>query len=144
MKKIILLFLLLFIAAVPNVANAHLTPEQRKEYREFKMKYLAQEMGIKEDVRQKFYETYNQLSDERRVIRHQIRDIDKKIKENSATEEDYTKLNNLRDQEAEIDKKYDSRFATFLSGKEIFKMKEAEKTFRNKLQEMKSKRNKKR
>lgn len=144
MKKTIILFFLLLIAALPEVANAHLTPEQRKEYREFKMKYLAQEMGIKEDARQKFYETYNQLSDERRVIRHQIRDLDKKIKDNTASEEDYTMLNKLRDQEGEIEKKFDAKFATFLSGKEIFKMKEAEKTFRAKLQEMKSKKNKKR
>ena len=143
MKKLYFILLLIFLTGVPLTAHGHLTPEQRKEYREYKMKFLAQEMGIKDEVRNKFFEVYNQLSDERQSVRREIHEINKKIKENKATEEDYSTLNRLRDQDAEIDKKFDARFATFLSVKEIFKMKEAENTFRKKLHEMKAKKDKK-
>lgn len=146
MKKIYLLFLLLIFTLVPVVAQEKggLTPEKRKEYREYKMKFLAQEMGLKSDLRKEFYNVYNQLSDERFPIRKEIREIDKKIKNNTASEQDYASLNRLREQEAEIEKRYDARFSSFLSSKEIFKMKEAENIFRKKLHEvMKKKGNKK-
>lgn len=120
-----------------------LTPEKRKEFREYKMKFLAQEMDLKDDARKKFFEVYNQLSDERHGVRHEIRDIDRRIKEGTASEADYANLNRLKEKEAEIEKKYDSKFSSFLSGKEIYKMKEAENLFRKKLHEMKEKKGKK-
>lgn len=146
MRKFYIILLLVICAAVPAVAQekGHLTPEQRKEFREYKMKFLAQEMEIKDDTKSKFFDLYNQLSDERHKIRHEIKDINRRIKDNTATEADYSRLNKLKDQEAELDKKYDAKFETFLSGKEIFKMKQAENKFRQKLQEMKKKKDKKR
>ena len=144
MRKFYIILLFVISAVIPMAAKGkgHLTPEQRKEFREYKMKFLAQEMDIKDETKSKFFELYNQLSDERHKIRHEIRDIDGKIKENTATEADYSRLNRLKDQEAELEKKYDAKFETFLTGKEIFKMKEAENKFREKLQEMKKKKEK--
>ena len=147
MKKLYLYLLLIFFTVLPAVAHDHghgpLTPEKHKEFREYKMKYLAQEMGLKDDTRNKFFEVYNQLSDERHAIRSQMHTLHHKIKDKTATEEDYSTMNRLRDQDNEIEKKYDAKFSTFLSGKEIFKMKEAENTFRKKLHEMKAKKEKK-
>lgn len=143
MKKLYFILVLLVFAAIPAVAHDKgLSPEKRKEFREYKMKFLAQEMGLKDDARKKFFEVYNQLSDERMDIRREMHAINKKIKENTATDVDYATLTRLKEQDAEIEKKYDGKFAQFLSGKEIFKMKEAENVFRQKLHEMKAKKQK--
>ncbi|MDE6297623.1 MAG: hypothetical protein K2L89_07220, partial [Muribaculaceae bacterium] len=119
-----------------------LSPEKRKEFREYKMKFLAQEMGLKDETSKKFFEVYNQLSDERFDIRREMHIINKKIKSNSAGDADYATLNRLKEQDADIEKKYDAKFSTFLTSKEIFKMKEAENVFRQKLHEMKAKKDK--
>ncbi len=145
MKKFYILFALMLFAVVPIWAHGkgELTPEKRKEFREYKMKFLAHEMGLKNDAKKKFFEIYNQLSDERLDLRREMHEINHKIKENKATDADYATLNKLKEQDAEIEKKYDAKFATFLSSKQIFKMKEAEKVFRQKLHEMKEKKDKK-
>lgn len=141
-----MILILVLLAVIPMTAQekGKLSPEKRKEFREYKMKFLAQEMGLKEETSKKFFELYNQLSDERLDIRMEIHDLNKKIKKGTATDQDYARLNKLKEQDAEIDKKYDAKFATFLSNKEIFKMKEAEEVFRKKLHEMKSKKEKNR
>ncbi|MDE6682560.1 MAG: hypothetical protein K2J87_03955 [Muribaculaceae bacterium] len=146
MKKLYLIIVLAFLAVLPVTAQERgkLTPEKRKEFREYKMKFLAQEMGLKEESRKKFFEVYNQLSDERYDVRSEMHEINHKVKDNTATDKDYATLNRLKEQDAEIDKKYDAKFATFLSSKEIFKMKEAENVFRQKLHEMKAKKGKRR
>lgn len=145
MKKLYMIIVLAILSAIPMAAQdkGGLTPEKRKEYRDYKMKFLAQEMGLKEDVRKKFFEVYNQLSDERLEVRRNMHSINHKIKDNTATDSDYAALNRLKEQDAEIDKKYDAKFAAFLSSKEIFKMKEAENVFRQKLYEMHCKKHKK-
>lgn len=140
-----MILILALLAVLPMTAQekGKLSPEKRKEFREYKMKFLAQEMGLKEEASKKFFEVYNQLSDERLDIRIEIHDLNHKIKDGKATDQDYARLNKLKEQEAEIDKKFDAKFATFLSNKEIFKMKEAEGVFRKKLHEMQSKKKEK-
>lgn len=140
-----MIIVLALLVAIPLGAQERgkLTPEKRKEFREYKMKFLAQEMGLKDDdTRKKFFEVYNQLSDERFDVRREMHEINHKVKDNTATDKDYAALNRLKEQDAEIDKKYDGRFVAFLSSKEIFKMKEAENVFRQKLHEMKAKKSK--
>lgn len=145
MRKIYMIIILALVAAISVSAQekGKISPEKRKEFREYKMKFVAQEMELKDDVRKKFFETYNQLCDERLDIRRDMHDINHKIKNNTATDADYATLNRLKEKEADIEKKYDAKFATFLSNKEIFKMKEAENVFRKKLHEMKAKKGKK-
>lgn len=144
MKKYLFFLLLGLFVCLPMMAQEKrgISPEKRKEFREYKMKFLAQEMGLKDDTRKKFFELYNELSDERVDIRFEIHDINKKIKENIATDADYATLNRLKEQEAAITKKYDAKFASFLTSKEIFKMKQAEEVFRKKLHEMSAKKHK--
>ena len=48
-----------------------------------------------------------------------------------------------KEKDADIDRAYDAKFATFLSQRQIFKMKEAEDKFRAKMNEMKQKKSKK-
>ena len=146
MRKFYLILAFILMAVIPVAAHekGKLSPEKRKEFREYKMKFLAQEMGLKDETRQKFYDLYNQLSDERLDIRMEMHAINHKIKDNTATDQDYATLNRLKEQDAEIEKKYDAKFAAFLTNKEIFKMKEAENVFRQKLHEMKAKKDKRR
>lgn len=146
MKKIYLILVLAILAVIPVSAQERgkITPEQRKEFREYKMKFIAQEMNLQDDNRKQFFEIYNQLSDERLEIREKLHDLNAKVKKGVATDADYAQINRLKEQEAEIDRRYDSKFAAFLSNKEIFKMKEAEKLFHQKLHEMHQKKGKKR
>ena len=139
MKKIYVLFVMAFLMLIPVYAQQRPgggKEDKRKELREYKMKYLAQEMELSGDDQKKFFEVYNQLSDERGAVRREIRVLDRKIRENNATDADYESLNRAKEKFAEIDKRYDSKFSTFLSGKQIFKMKEAEAVFMKKMREL--------
>lgn len=121
----------------------------RKEVHEFKLKYLAQEMGLSSDQEKRFVEIYNQMSQEKRVISKEMRAQKRKLKEDkNLTDADYkaaTKaLADAKEKEVAIDKKYEEKFAKFLSSKQIFKMREAEEKFRAKMHEMRhSNKNKK-
>ena len=50
---------------------------------------------------------------------------------------------NAKEKDAELSKKYDDKFSKFLSPKQLYKMKEAEESFRRKMQEMRRKKSKK-
>ena len=150
MKKAYFLLLLALLACLPAVAQNksgknHET--MRKEFREYKMKVLAQEMELKEDQQKRFFELYKKESDERHSLHHQLRDLNKKVKEGkNVSDEEYDRLNKMlsetKDKDAEIEKKYDAEYSKFLSGKQIFKMKEVEEQFREKLREMRAKKRK--
>lgn len=118
--------------------------EMRKEFREFKIKFIAQEIDLKEDQQKQFAELYDQMSNERMKIFEQTRRLERKVKkESNATEEDYASVSRAiteaKEMDAAIEKKYDAKFSTFLSSKQIFKMKAAEEKFRKKMSEMRHK-----
>ncbi len=118
--------------------------EMRKEFREFKIKFIAQEIDLQEDQQKQFAELYDQMCDERMKIFEQTRRLERKVKkESNATEEDYASvsraLTEAKEKDAAIEKKYDAKFSTFLSSKQIFKMKAAEEKFRKKMSEMRHK-----
>lgn len=141
MKGRLLLLLLAIAFFIPSFAQKHGDKDReakRKEMTEFKLKFIADEMGLKDDQRKQFMEVYGQMESERRAIFHKIKTAEKQIKDNkNATEADYEKANQeiteARDRMAAIDKKYDEKFATFLSKKQIYRMKEAENKFSEKI-----------
>lgn len=115
--------------------------EMLREIQEFKLKYLAQEMGLSEAQKKEFNEIYTQMSMEKGKIFHECHQIEKEMRDNpNLSDEDYAKasekLEAAREKEALIDRVYDGKFATFLSAKQIYKMKQAEKAFLEKLREM--------
>lgn len=153
MKKIIevlgsraLVLSLLFLFAVSSgfaqKNSARKSPEEmRKEMREFKLKFLAQEIELRDDQQKDFIETYDQLMDERTLLFDNTRKIEKKIRrEKNVTEADYEALNKAKteakEKDAQIEKKYDEKFSKFLTGKQLFKLKNAEEKFRKKIIEM--------
>lgn len=147
-KKILSLLLILLtivVAPAQNKKGHHsFNTKMAKEVRDFKIKFLAQEMDLDESQATKFAELYTNMCDEKRAVFKEVRSLQKKIKDNkAATDRDYEivsqAITNAKLKDAEIDKKYDEKFATFLSKKQIFKMKEAEEQFRKKMMDMRRK-----
>lgn len=124
-----------------------LRQEMRKELMEFKKKFLAQEIDLKEEDQKHFFELYDQMSEERMKIFEQTRRLERKVnKDANATEEDYAAVSRAiteaKEKDAEIEKKYDAQFSTFLSSKQLFQLKAAEEKFRKKMHEMRHKKRK--
>lgn len=143
MKKI-LLIIVLVVGSLSGMAQGPKkppTPEQEREFREFKMKYLAQEMELKEDQSERFFELYEKMWNEKKQVRKRIPELEKKIREGKdVTDEDYDRfqdaINESRSKEIEIDKRYDAEFSKFLTKKQLYKFKDAECRFRDKMREM--------
>lgn len=119
-------------------------PNMGKEILEFKLKYLAQEMELNPDQQQRFFELYTQMNDEKQKLFRDVKATERKVKnDKDATDADYENFSqtvtNARVRDAEIDRQYDEKFSTFLTKKQIFKMKVAEDQFRKKMMDMRHK-----
>jgi hypothetical protein len=116
--------------------------EWRKEMREFKIKFVAQEIELQENQEKQFISIYNQMCDERQAILVKAHQAKKRVEKlgDAATDEDYRQASEAetqaREADADIEKRYNDKFKTFLSQKQMFKMKEAEGKFREKLMKM--------
>lgn len=148
MKRIFLLLTMALIVVAGLSAQERGPKKSReemwKEFIEFKMKFIAQEIGLEEDQKTKFQDTYSEMTEEKGRIFEQTRNLERRIKKNdNSSEAEYAelckKLTEAKEKDAEIEKKYDEKFATFLTGKQIYKMKDAEEKFRQKMREMRPK-----
>lgn len=142
MKRILLLLIvsISFIPVFAQQKKGHCP--WKKEFKEFKMKFMAQEMGLKEDQQQKFFELYGQMMGEKDKVMKEAFDMKRKVEQmKNATDADYKEASeaiaDAKIKDSQIEKKYDEKFSSFLSQKQIFKMKEAERKFREKLNRMK-------
>ncbi len=151
LRTIILVMMLAIIPAVGIYAQQKKTQsrdEWRKEMREFRMKFIAQEIELQENQEQKFTALYNQLCDERQVVLKKAHSAEKRLKTlgPKATDEDYRVASETvakaREEEVALEKKYSEKFGAFLSQKQLFKMKEAENKFRERLVKMRESRKK--
>lgn len=148
MKKLFLLLSLLIVSAgVCFAQNKGGKPDAKmfKEIQEYKVKFLCQEMELKDDQISKFTELYDKMNEEKRLNFESMRRLEKKLK-SDATEAEYKevseKISECKLKDAQIDKEYDAKFAKFLSQKQIYKMKTAEEKFRRKMHEMRHKKKK--
>lgn len=149
MKGKLILFLLAILLALPAAAQKTAggnepSAEKKKEFFEIKMKYLADEIELKADQKKKFVELYTQMENERRAIFKKMKAAERAIKHNkNATEADYEKARKdkaaFESQMEQVEKKYESQFATFLSQKQIYELKEAEKSFMEKVRSCRDK-----
>lgn len=115
--------------------------EMAREVQEFKLKFLAQEMELRDDQQKRFFDLYNAMSEEKFKVFTEVRRLESQLKNNpNATEAEYAAVSDAitkaKARDAEIEKKYDDQFSTFLTKKQIFKMKAAEEKFRRKMHEM--------
>ncbi|MDE5881815.1 MAG: hypothetical protein K2H60_08805 [Muribaculaceae bacterium] len=152
MTKHLLLILVLIIGCCsPSFAQKHdgkKGENMMKELREFKVKFIAQEIDLKEDQKARFVELYNEMCDKRVDAMRDAWKMERELKKNKdATEADYQAVTDAmtkaKAKDAAIEKDYDEQFAKFLTQKQIFKMKEAENEFRKKMSEMRHKHGKK-
>lgn len=151
MKKICIFLLLTLTFCLNGMAQRPADGKKDRmfrEVREWKMKYLAQEMNLNEEQQQKFFQLYSEMSDKKDECYREVRSLERKMKKegNECTEEDYQRLteamNKANLENAEIESSYDEKFAEFLSPKQVYEMKEGEKNFREKLDEMRRERKK--
>lgn len=119
-----------------------------KELQEFKIKFLAQEIDLKDDQKERFAELYNEMTQKRMDCFKETRSLEKKIKDlkDKASDEDYKAVSEAMDkartQDAEIERQYDEKFSEFLTSKQLYKLKQAEGKFRDKMAEMRGKKGK--
>lgn len=137
MKRKVLFLMLTILFALPSFAQKHHDKDKearRKEMMEFKLKFIGDEIGLNDDQKKQFNDIYTQMETERRQIFRKIKNAEKKIADNkNASEEDYEKANkeisDAKNEMTAIDKKYEDKFTTFLSKKQIYNMKAAETKF---------------
>lgn len=148
MKGKILLLTMMLLMAIPSFAQKHHGDKdkdsKRKEMMEFKLKFISDELELKDDQKKQFDELYTQMESERRAIFKKIKEAEKRISDNkNASEADYERASKeITDAKAEmsqIEKKYDEKFATFLSKKQLYKLKEAENKFTETMRECRDK-----
>lgn len=143
MRKFTLLMLLMLAAIVPALAQQKGKDKgaMRREVHEFKLKFLAQEMELREDQQKKFFDLYNRMTDEKVKVFKETKALEKKLNDSAdASDADYEAVSRAitaaKEKDADIDKRYDEKFKQFLSAKQIFRMKGAEEKFRQKMHEM--------
>lgn len=144
MKKYYLILLTIILGCFTLSAQERKCKDEMfNEIKEYKMKFLAQEMELTSRQQPKFFELYDKMMKEKHNVYKEARALGKKVKNNAnATEADYEALSTARNKakakDQEIEKRYEAQFATFLSAKQIYKWKEAEEKFRKRMHEMRS------
>lgn len=134
-----LLFLCGIIASAQKTADGG--QKWRKEFQEFKYKFLAQEMELKEEQQKRFFELYSGMESEKRKVHSEYLKARHKVRhEKNLTDADYeaatTAITEEKLKDAQIEKNYDERFKTILTPRQHFKMKEAEWKFQKKVMEL--------
>lgn len=142
MTKFYLIILALVATVLPAFSQEKDSGKQQK-FLEYKLRYLAQEMELQDDQKDRFFTIYIEESDKIRDAYKEARSLERKIKEEAEpSEEDYKKLREAQqkaaDEQAEIEKEYDAKYSEFLTQKQMFQMKEAETKFRDKMQQMRA------
>lgn len=152
MKRILLFLMMALAVIVPASADKNKgdKAEMRKELKEYKMKFLAQEMNLKEEQQKKFFELYGKMWDEKEKLHHDVKEMEKKLKkDDKLTDAEYGKvskaINEAKEKEAALEGKYDAMFSKFLTSEQMVKMKSAEEKFKARMRELRdSKKGKKR
>ncbi len=148
MAKKLFLILILAVCCVGSVCAQERKGKNReqmmKELWDFRLKFLAQEMELQDDQKDRFFELYNEMCEKRRDCMREAWRLERKVKKSDqASESDYEAaaeaMNRAKAEDAAIEKSYDEKFSQFLSQKQIYKMKTAENEFRKKMQEMRKK-----
>ncbi|MDE5997761.1 MAG: hypothetical protein K2G77_06085 [Muribaculaceae bacterium] len=144
MKKY-LLFLILAILTIPYIAAQDKDKaKMMEELQQFRIDYLAKEMQLSDKEKSEFVPLYKEYDNERKKAGAEAWKFERELKKkNNASEADYKKLSELqqkaRANDNEIVKKYDAKFESFLSAKQIYTMHQGEEKFFEKMKEMRKK-----
>ena len=146
MQKIVIL-LIAMVLTIPTYAQnkkKENKEEWKKELQDFKYKYLAQEVELSDEQMTNFFELYAKLEYERKQALKDCKAITKTVKEDGEhSEAEYERaveaVLNLPIITGQIEKKYYEQFKTFLSYKQLYLLKTAERKFNKKLMELQKK-----
>lgn len=144
MKRYLLLITLMILGITTVFAqekNGEDRKRMHKEFMEFKMNYLAKEMELRDDQKQQFFSLYEEMSAKRRDCMREAFRLERKVKkQKDATESDYQAVTDAfkkaRAEDMAIEDEYAAKFSKILSSKQMYKMKEAEDSFRQKMERM--------
>lgn len=146
LKRIIafVLVLITFSAAFAQNEEKKSREQMRRDLEEFKMKFIAQEIELKEDQKDRFMALYAKMSNEKMQAFSKAMKMERDLRRaKGATDAEYAAasaaMTEAKTKDAEIDKKYEGQFGSFLSNKQIFLMKGAEEKFRRKMEAMRGK-----
>ncbi len=140
MKKL-LTFMAVLVVAFAAFAQKQSPQDIHREFREFKIKYLSEQIKLDSKKASEFAELYSQLEKERHDNFAALRKIERTVKGNkNATDEDYARLaeaiSKSKTKDAEITSRFDEKLSKILSPRQIIKLKEAEDTFRAKMKQI--------
>ncbi|MCH5224616.1 MAG: hypothetical protein J1D77_01405 [Muribaculaceae bacterium] len=149
MKRFLLIIGLLIAGIGATFAQQDTISKRDKMFREvqeFKMKFLAQEMQLNESQKKQFYELYEEMSQSKKECYAEAVKMDHQLKhEKDASEESYQQVTaafaKANSEWAEKEKQFNEKFAEFLTQKQIYKMREAENSFKARIDQMKRTRN---
>ncbi len=96
-----------------------------------KIDYLAKQMSLTSDQKEKFEQTYKAMANETGRLTRDTRNLERQVsKKADATDLEYEKASEaiaeLKSKEGAIELKYYRQFKTFLSKKQLFQLKIAE------------------
>lgn len=110
-----------------------------QEAREYKHRFLADELGLSAEQQKEFFQVYDKMQQEIHAVQRNSRKIEKDVYEKGdrATDADYEQatqaLYEAKTKEAEITQKYRPEFSKILSPKQMFKLWGAELKFTRQL-----------
>ncbi len=110
-----------------------------KEMRQVKNEYIAKQLQLTPEQKQKFIPLYDAMDAETARLGNETRQLEKTIygKGSNATDIEYEKaaeaLYELKGKESEIELKYFQKFKTVLTKKQLFELKRAERRFSREL-----------
>lgn len=154
MKKIFTVLIILAGIVCAPVANAHdkdkhgkSREEMRRELREYKLNFLAEEMDLDEAAKAKFAEIFEENFDAQSQLFRESHKAKKELDaKKNPTDEDYNAYqkvqNSVKQREQALDARYRDKLSKVLNSKQMYKLQQGEEKFRAKMQEMKAKRKK--
>ena len=144
MKKQIFFLLALVFLSIPCFADKKDRTKMMEEIQNFKIDFLAQEMGLTEKAKSDFAPLYREYDNELRKTGSEVFKFEREMKKKKEpTDADYKRLSELQkksraDFEA-VNKKYEPKFEAILNAKQIYQMHKGEEKFLEKMKEMRKK-----
>lgn len=145
--RYITILMILFTAFVStdiaSAQSAEPSAQERKQWfkemRQVKNEYIAKQLQLTNEQKQKFIPLYDAMDAETARIGQETRQLEKTIcdKGKNASDIEYEKaaeaLYELKGKESEIEMKYFQKFKTVLTKKQLFELKRAERRFSREL-----------
>lgn len=123
----------LSLAAVPQMEarqadRAERQQKWREQLREYKHKYLVQDLNLSAEQQDKFFPLYDEMTDRLETLNNEAREIQQKIKGDAklsdvALDAYSRRLFEQKQLESEIELEYYDKFKTILTSKQLARLK---------------------